>query len=336
MPRSCALHLISTIVGVLFVGAFGDGEATAQAPRPAAARPPAPASVARSATPARPKFRKLAPNAMRTVDPQSQLDEAYERHDVVEVLAEDPGYAERAWARGNSKGKSPARDTVFRREVWSLEFSFKPVRFVHVDEPMPDGRMQDKLVWYLVYSVKNTSDKPVTFVPYFVLVNDAGKVYPSRVIPLATPLIRKREDANRPLLNTSEMIGRINPTPKGQDTTVWGVATWEDIDPATDRFSIYVQGLTNAYRWIDPPGVFQKGDPPGKGREFFAKTLILNFWRPGDKELEHEEEIRFVDYAWAYGELTAKGFIAKKPDPAAPAEVEPPAEAAAGADEAAP
>ena len=55
-----------------------------------------------------------------------------------------------------------------------------------VDEPMPDGRMQNKLVWYLVYSVKNTSDKPVTFVPYFVLVgNDTHKVYPSRVIPLA-------------------------------------------------------------------------------------------------------------------------------------------------------
>ena len=42
----------------------------------------------------------------------------------------DPKYAERAWASGNSKGKSPARDTVFRRDIWSLEFSFKPVRFV--------------------------------------------------------------------------------------------------------------------------------------------------------------------------------------------------------------
>lgn len=272
---------------------------------------------------------------MRVVDPQMQLEEGYERHDVVEILSADPNYAERAWARGNSQGKSPARDAVFRRDVWSLEFSFKPVRFVRIDEPMPDGRMQEKLIWYLVYSVKNNSDKPVTFVPYFVLVNDAGKVYPSRVIPLATPLIRKREDANRPLLNTSEMTGRVPPTPKGQEASVWGVATWEDIDPATDHFSIYVQGLTNAYRWVDPPGAFKQGDPPGKGRQFFAKTLILNFWRPGDKELEHEEEIRFTDYAWAYGELTAKGFIAKKPDPAPPVEAEPPAaQAPAGADEA--
>ena len=30
--------------------------------------------------------------------------------------------------------------------------------------------------------------------------------------------------------------------------TLWGVATWEDIDPRIVRFSVYVFGLTNAYR----------------------------------------------------------------------------------------
>ena len=318
MRHARSFHLFSVLMGVVAFVAQDAGVTRAQQaapPRPAPGK--APAAVARTATPVRPKFRKLAPNAMRTVDPERQLDEGYERHDVTEVLAADPTYAERAWARGNSQGKSPAREAVFRHDVWSLEFSFKPVRFVHVDEPMPDGRMQNKLVWYLVYSVKNTSDKPVTFVPYFVLVgNDTHKVYPSRVIPLATPLIRKREDQNRPLLNTSEMIGRIPPTAKGQETTTWGVATWEDVDPATDHFSIYVQGLTNAYRWFDPPGAYKKGNPPGTGRQFYPKTLGLNFWRPGDKEFEHEGEIRFENYGWAYGELTARGFIAKKRDPA--------------------
>jgi hypothetical protein len=307
----------SFAISAFLLGALGLGASTSHAQQAPAARPPAkaPTAVARTATPARPKFRKLAPNAMRTVDPQRQLDEAYDRHDVIEVLTSDPKYAEREWAKGSSQGKSPARNTVFRRDIWSLEFSFKPVRFVRIDEPMPDGRMQNKLVWYLLYSIKNTSDQPVTFVPYFVLVsNDRGKVYPSRVIPLATPLIRKREDQSRPLLNTSEMIGRIAPTPKGQEATIWGVATWEDIDPATDHFSIYVQGLTNAYRWENEAGAFKKGSPPGTGRHFYPKTLILNFWRPGDKEFEHEGEIRFENYAWGYGELTEKGFIAKKRD----------------------
>ena len=201
MRDSRSYHLFSVLMGVAALVALDAVVTQAQRPaprdlRPAKPRRPWPARQ----PPARPKFRKLAPNAMRTVDPERQLDEGYDRHDVTEILSADPTYAERAWARGNSQGKSPARDTVFRHDVWSLEFSFKPVRFVRIDEPMPDGRMQNKLVWYLVYSVKNTSDKPVTFVPYFVLVgNDTHKVYPSRVIPLATPLIRKREDPNRPL-----------------------------------------------------------------------------------------------------------------------------------------
>jgi len=258
------------------------------------------------------KYRKLAPGVMTTIDPKShmQVEEQVSRHDLVGVLSTDPTYAERPW----SKGKSPARSTVFRRDVWALEFAFKPIRFVHVDVPTPDGRMQNKLVWYMVYTVKNTTDKPVLFFPEMVLVTkDSHKVYPSRLIPLAVPVIRQREDPHRPLLNAAEISGKIAPTPKGQEASIWGVATWEDVDPATDYFAIYIQGLTNAFEWRDPPGAFKKGDPPGTGREFFYKTLIMNFWRPSDKEEEHEDEIRLQDYSWAYGQLTPQGFIAKKP-----------------------
>ena len=42
--------------------------------------------------------------------------------------------------------------------------------------------------------------------------------------------------------------------------TVWGIVTWEDIDPRTKWFSIYVEGLTNAYRWKDAPGKFTRAD----------------------------------------------------------------------------
>ena len=268
---------------------------------------------------------------MKTVAPETQVAESFSRHDAIEVLSADPTYAERDW----SKGKSPARDVVYRRDIWSLEFAFKPVRFVHVDVPMPDGRLRPKLVWYLVYSIRNTSDKPVNFVPRIVLVStDMGKIYPDRLIPVAVPLIRKREDPNRPLLNTIEITGKIPPTPKGEEPKIWGVATWEDIDPRTDHFSIYFQGLTNAFLWEDPPGAYKNGDPPATGREYYAKTLILKFWRPSDPELEHEEEIRFESYKWEYGQLTDKGFVAKKPDSAprtepAAGQAEPPAEDAA-------
>ena len=96
------------------------------------------------------------------------------------------------------------------------------------------------------------------------------------------------------LLNSVEMAEQPIPVSDGRiDRGVWGVATWADIDPRIDFFSVYVGGLTNAYRWEDPAGAYKPGDPPGKGRQFARKTLQLNFWRPGDEILQDEREIRF-------------------------------------------
>jgi len=324
--------------------------ATPSAPAASAAPTAAPKVAARQAQPVQPQPRLTAPKAgagkattqqrsqyrqitrgvITTIDPEQQKDESFSRHDAIELLSKDPEFAEREW----SKDKSPAKDVVFRRDVWSLVFSFKPIRFMRVDVPTSEGRMQRKLIWYMVYSLRNPTGKPVPlFAPRFLLeVKSPHKLYPDRLVPVAVPLIRRREDPNRPLLNTIEIAREIPPTPKGQDDSIWGVVTWEDIDPRTDRFSIYVQGLTNSYLWDDPPGAFKAGDKPGVGRELYTKTLILNFWRPSDTEHEHEDEIRYEGYSWEYGQLTPKGFLAKKRNPpaGAPADagVAPPAEAA--------
>jgi len=91
--------------------------------------------------------------------------------------------------------------------------------------------------------------------------------------------------------------------------TLWGVATWEDIDPRIVRFSVYVSGLTNAYKWIDEKVgdryAHRPGDPVGRGRKLYRKLLKLNFWRPGDQYNVNEDEIRYgvpggVDYQWVY------------------------------------
>ena len=68
---------------------------------------------------------------------------------------------------------------------------------------------------------------------------------------------------------------------------------------------MHVFGLTNAYKFRDEPGEYKPGDPVLKGRKIYRKTLELNFWRPGDRYFEREEEIRFgipdgVDYRWVY------------------------------------
>lgn len=299
------------------------------------------------------RFRAAAPGVETTIPPDFEAGATFSRHDMVEVLAVDPEFGERSF----SKGRSPARDVVFTRSIWCLQLSFKPMRMIWVDIPTTDGRFDRKQIWYLLYRITNTgkevsrsvtddgevkselvdSKQPIRFAPRIWLESwDTKKAYPDRVIPVALPEIEKREDAGHRLLNakellpeaparlltTVEMEREIPPSPEGQDLGLWGVATWEDIDPTTDHFSVYVQGLTNAYQWVDAKEgdqyTYKKGDPIGTGRRLLEKTLRLNFWRPSDKYLEHEEEIRYgyhehpgierfglkpeeqVDYRWIY------------------------------------
>jgi len=285
--------------GLIFVPlALGSAESSARAEQSGAAGN---AAVGES------PYRKLAPGVMQSVDPELYEDETVSRHPIVELLAVDPNLEQ-------------AKEVRFRREIWYLDFRFKPLRMIEVDVPQADGRMRRKLIWYLVYSVTNPgkvmpseegadgkfglqdSDKPILFIPVFRLYShEFGKWYQDRVIPIALGPIGMREDPRRQFRNSVEMAA--SPIKPGE--TVWGVATWEDIDLRIDRFSIYVNGLTNAYRWQDTPGAYKPGDPLGKGRSFVRKALKLNFWRPGDEFDPHEKEIRYgipgeVDYEWVY------------------------------------
>lgn len=250
-------------------------------------------------------FRKLAPGVMKTIPVHDLAAEKTSRHDVVEILASDPEYA----VREGIIAESPAKNARFAQDVAALEFSFKPMRFIRVDMPTKSGQPESKLVWYIVYAVRNPGSKAMRFIPHFWLEDlETHREFEEQLLPLAVPRIRDREDPNRPLLNTIEISqDEIQPAAEGTDANVWGVATWTDIDPNIDRFAVYVQGLSTAYQWTDEPGVYKPGDPPGTGRKLQVKTLQLNFWRPGDAFFEHEAEIRFgtgnpgeVDYRWFY------------------------------------
>ncbi len=271
-----------------------------------------------------PRFRQLAPGVLTVVPPNDVVADTVSRHDLVEILADDPKFGEREPAEGSS----PAKEATFRHEIWGLEFAFKPLRMIEMELPDADGKLVNKKIWYLVYRVKNTGHvmkpeisepgtfdgvvevktdaQPVKFVPQFYLESpEFNKLYPDRVLPLAVEAIQKREDPNRTFFNTVDVVGEI---PVGK--TIWGVATWEDIDPRIDKMHIYVGGLTNAYRWVDPKEPsgeyrYKKGESLGAHRQLAKKMLQINFWRPGDEYLEHEGEIRLgipgeLDYTWAY------------------------------------
>jgi hypothetical protein len=298
---------------------------------------PAPTSAAP------PAERQLAPGVLTTIPPILEPDDTVSTHDVME-LRTDPALQWNPEFLASTETLVGMSDKVkFRREIYCLEFSFKPLRMIEVDVPLASGGTARKSVWYLVYRVRNTGQTlrpiegpdgvystepgkggPVRFLPQFVLESrdrsadgkPVSKSYLDRVIPAAVAAVARRERIGTPLLNSVEMAEQPIPVSEGRiDRGVWGVATWVDVDPRIDFFSVYVGGLTNAYQWVDNPTAYKPGDTPGRGRRFLHKMLQLNFWRPGDELQPGEQEFRYgvpltnanlydvgdgVAYRWVY------------------------------------
>ncbi|MDR2169706.1 MAG: hypothetical protein LBP59_06160 [Planctomycetaceae bacterium] len=308
-----------------------------------------------------------------------------------------------------------ARNIRFTRDVWCLQFSFKPLRVITVDIPNSEGTLDKKVVWYLTYNVKNMGpadiasvikerkitsgdktnifksteyvvkkqgsigtevdkktekplaedvsqknlritdvdedeqktfdieitgdtyaalqnlkgtyvprngeDRAIRFIPQFILASDRvvldtlsgidpetgnaifkteteRQVYVDRFLPTAIPAIMRREGMKvTPETSVSISNKQIK---SGED--YWGVAMWVNVDPRINKFSIYVSGLTNAYKWND---VDPKNTEPGKGRKMERKVLKTNWWRKGDKYSIDNDQFQSgqtggVDYEWIF------------------------------------
>ncbi|MFM8413423.1 MAG: hypothetical protein ACKOCX_01725 [Planctomycetota bacterium] len=242
------------------------------------------------------------------------MDDALRRGALLEITE---GQQALEWtpqrAASNTTFVELARRLEYPRDIWCLEFAFKPPRRIDVDIPAAADRMQRATVWYLVYRVKNVGgrrllvgqdadgkpdpaartvepfERPVRFLPHFVLESreplseEEGlasyRAYLDRLVPSAMEAIRRREDPARPLLDSAAMAASdLQP---GEER--WGVAIWEAVDPRIDYFSIYVRGLTNAIEWRKRPGAtIGPDDPPGRHTEQTLESLRLDFWQPGD------------------------------------------------------
>jgi hypothetical protein len=214
------------------------------------------------------------------------------------------------------------RDVVLFRDIWQYEFAFLGLRQIELDVPMADGSVEKKNVWYLVYRVRNVgktvsydsikdqlvgteqhrivydrtevdpSTLPGRFFPVFTLVGwvanpqtgDYQRVeYTDRVLPTAARQIQLEEDDRRELLDSVEMARIELALSEGSDHgSVWGVATWTDVDPRIDYVSVRIKGLTNAYRIIN--------NVDGS-KSFRFRELQLNFYRPGDIRNEPADRI---------------------------------------------
>jgi hypothetical protein len=178
-----------------------------------------------------------------------------------------------------------------REGIWVLDFRFKSLRIKTVEVP-GKGRVQ---IHYMYYSVVNRTGKPRMFVPQFTMVNEDGKKFEDSVVPEAIPLIQAREDQTIPVLGAVNVMGVIPPsTRKDVDDAVFGVAVWDRWDPKSDRFSIYVRGLSDGYKEVPSPS---GGKPTVK-----YKTLRIDYIRRGDERNINEKEYQLNEpaYEWVY------------------------------------
>jgi hypothetical protein len=268
--------------------------------------------------PVRTEMTQFAPGIVNVIAPAPHPQETFTGPMTLQSLID--AHPEIEWGAPNFTDGRPnydprtrtlvemARQVTLRREVYSLEFSFKPLRMIYLDVPQPNGRMARKLVWYMVYRVRYRGGdlrpaadmvgqspiyKRVEAVSYdsrrafpMLVLEDfvADKKYLDRVLPTAKQRIAVREQITAPLYDSLEITSVNIPLSSDPDAPgVWGVATWEDIDPNTDFFSVYIYGLTNAFQ--------QEGE--GDDAPYKKKALRLNFYRPGDTINQLEDEIRF-------------------------------------------
>jgi hypothetical protein len=187
-----------------------------------------------------------------------------------------------------------------RQGIWVLNFHFKDPRVVMVDVP-GKGR---KPVWYLWYQVSNDTGAPRMFIPTFVWVcHDVNTVHADSVIPSVQRAIAKVEDADNILNIRNSVTIAQQPIPVSKEfddqtkqriafpKMITGVAMWDNIDPRSTQFSIFVFGLSDGFTEVD--------DVDGK-KIVRRKALQLKFRRVGDDKTQHSNQIRFVSHEWVY------------------------------------
>ena len=261
---------------------------------------------------------EFAPGVVTVIPPAPDAKETFSGPSTLQELLDS--YPEIKWDAPNFPEGAPhfdprsrtltemAKQVILRREIHCFEFSFKPLRQIFVDVPRPDGRLQRKLIWYMVFRVRyrggdlrpamdevagvqlykrieSVSYESRRIFPMLKLINHkSGTEYVDRILPSAKDKIAIREQITAPLYDTVD-ISQVS-IPRSSDDSgpgVWGVATWEDVDPELDFISVDVFGLTNAF----------EQDGQGGATPYRRKALRLNFYRPGDTMRQTEDRIRF-------------------------------------------
>jgi hypothetical protein len=170
-----------------------------------------------------------------------------------------------------------------KAESWTLHFRYKPPRIVTLDGLDSTGKPAKKVVWYMWYQVYNLSGEPQTCLPEFELVTkDLNTAHLDQPEPYIVEQLGAIENPTGQkqlqLLTTIGISKRPIPVTKPDSipVVVTGVAVWTDMAekaPKTNKFSVYITGLSN--------GLAVEETPTGE-KLIKRKTLQINFLRPTD------------------------------------------------------
>jgi len=162
-------------------------------------------------------------------------------------------------------------------KAWQLRFRFQDPQRVAVF--LPD-RAEPALYWYMLYTVTNTGDREVDFLPRFELVTSTLQVVPSeiKVSPEAFQAIRRR--SGDPLLVPPEKA--VGPLLCGKENARHSVAIWRDFDPKADGFRIFVRGLSGETMRVKNPAFKPDQPESDTNKRYFIlyKTLEIPYKLP--------------------------------------------------------
>ena len=97
----------------------------------------------------------FVPGGLIVIPPHIDYESVVNRADITELLAVLPEPAPELQGDIRFRPDLWAREIRVVRDVWCLQFSFKPLRIIEVDIPNAEGKFDKKKIWYLVYNVKN-------------------------------------------------------------------------------------------------------------------------------------------------------------------------------------
>jgi hypothetical protein len=176
-------------------------------------------------------------------------------------------------------------------DKWTLQFKYEDPAPIVVTTP--EGKRA--VYWYVLYTVTNDSQEDRLFVPSFTILTDTVKVFKAGICPSVFEAIKAQRKV--PFLeDPAAVLGKVR---VGPDNAKTSVAIFPPLDPKTDKFTIFVGGLSGEYVERPKPGA--KADTPADERVLrLYKALALEYDLPGDESWLNLDKPKFTGKKWTW------------------------------------